>query len=151
MTKMENITAMQGTPTQAELVTQIIATVAPDFIKSGIRIDRLDLPETVCVLPFHAKQTRPGNTISGPTMMFLADVAMYTLVLALDNTQVMSVTQDLHMHFLARPAAQDLQAVGAVVKKGRRTVVMRVDIFSISPEGERKLVAFATGTYALMA
>ncbi|HEY4714808.1 MAG TPA: PaaI family thioesterase [Aquirhabdus sp.] len=139
------------TTTQAEIVAQIIGNVSPAFTQSGIRIERLDLPETICTLPFHAKQTRPGNTISGPTMMFLADFAMYTLVLALDNTQVMSVTQDLHMHFLARPAAQDLQAVGTVVKKGRRTVVMRVDIFSISPEGEKKLVAFATGTYALMA
>lgn len=137
--------------TQAEIVAKIIATVAPDFTKLGVRIDHLELPETICVLPFHSKQVRPGNTISGPTMMFLADFAMYTLVLALDNTQVMSVTQDLHMHFLARPAAQDLQAVGTVVKKGRRTVVMRVDIFSMNPEGEKKLVAFATGTYALMA
>ncbi len=145
------MTDLQKTLTQAEIVAQIIANVAPDFTKSGIRIDQLNLPETVCVLPFHTKQTRPGNTISGPTMMFLADFAMYTLVLALDNTQIMSVTQDLHMHFLARPAAQDLQAVGTVVKKGRRTVVMRVDIFSIGPEGEKKLVAFATGTYALMA
>lgn len=145
------MTTTQGTPTQAEIVEGIIATVSPDFMKSGIRIEHIELPEAVCVLPFHAKQIRPGNTISGPTMMFLADLAMYTLVLALDNTQVMSVTQDLHMHFLARPAAQDLQAVGTVVKKGRRTVVMRVDIFSMSPEGEKKLVAFATGTYALMA
>jgi uncharacterized protein (TIGR00369 family) len=145
------MTTTHGTPSQAEIVAQIIGKVSPEFTKSGIRIERLELPETVCVLPFHATQIRPGNTISGPTMMFLADFTMYTLVLALDNRQVMSVTQDLHMHFLARPAAQDLQAVGTVVKKGRRTVVMRVDIFSISPEGEQKLVAFATGTYALMA
>ncbi len=145
------MTNSQGTPTQAEIVAQLIANVSPEFMKSGIRIERLELPETVCVLPFHSKQVRPGNTISGPTMMFLADFTMYTLVLAVDNTQVMSVTQDLHMHFLARPAAQDLQAVGTLVKKGRRTVVMRVDIFSVSPEGDKKLVAFATGTYALMA
>jgi uncharacterized protein (TIGR00369 family) len=145
------MTIMQGTPTQAEIVAQIIATVSPEFTKSGIRIERIELPESICVLPFHTKQTRPGNTISGPTLMFFADFVMYTLVLALDNTQIMSVTQDLHMHFLARPAAQDLQAIGTVVKKGRRSVVMRVDIFSISPEGEKKLVAFATGTYALMA
>jgi uncharacterized protein (TIGR00369 family) len=145
------MTTTQGKPSQAEIVAQIIGKVLPEFTKSGIRIEQLELPETVCILPFHSKQIRPGNTISGPTMMFLADFAMYTLVLALDNTQVMSVTQDLHMHFLARPAAQDLQAVGTVVKKGRRTVVMRVDIFSSSPEGEQKLVAFATGTYALMA
>ena len=145
------MSSTQGTPTLAEIVAQIIGTVSPAFTQSGIRIERLDLPETVCVLPFHSKHIRPGNTISGPTMMFLADFVMYTLVLALDNTQVMSVTQDLHMHFLARPAAQDLQAVGTVVKKGRRTVVMRVDIFSMNPEGEKKLVAFATGTYALMA
>ncbi len=139
------------TSTPSEIIAKIISTVSPEFIHSGIRIERLELPEAVCTLPFHAKQTRPGNTISGPTMMFLADFTMYTLVLALDNAQVMSVTQDLHMHFLARPAAQDLQAVGTVVKKGRRTVVMRVDIFSVHPEGEKKLVAFATGTYALMA
>jgi uncharacterized protein (TIGR00369 family) len=145
------MTTIQETRTQAEIVAEIIGKISPEFTKSGIRIEQLELPETICILPFHSKQIRPGNTISGPTMMFLADFAMYTLVLAMDNTQLMSVTQDLHMHFLSRPAAQDLQAVGTVVKKGRRTVVMRVDIYSRSPEGEKKLVAFATGTYALMA
>jgi len=134
----------------AERVTQIILAGAPAFARFGFRIEHIALPEVICTLPFQQKQTRPGNTISGPTLMTLADVAMFALVLALDSRQLMAVTQDLHMHFLARPAPQDLQAVGTVVKHGKRTVVMRVDIYSIAPEGDKKLVAFATGTYALM-
>jgi uncharacterized protein (TIGR00369 family) len=132
-------------------VSQIIMASMPSSTRFGFRIDHIAPPEVICTLPFQEKQTRPGNTISGPTLMTLADLAMYALVLGLDQSQVMAVTQDLHMHFLARPAPQDLQAVGTVVKHGRRSVVMRVDLYSVAPEGSKKLVAFATGTYALMA
>ncbi|AXI02528.1 PaaI family thioesterase [Aquirhabdus parva] len=136
---------------RAAHINQLILEGIPASNASGFRVDQVDLPTVTCILPFHAKQIRPGNTISGPTMMMLADAAMYALILALDDTQRMSVTQDLHIHFLARPAAaQDLQAIVTLVKQGRRSVVMRVDIYSVASESEKKLVAFATGTYALV-
>lgn len=124
-------------------VTQLIRQGLPVAHDSGFFVQRVELPQVTCCLPYQADQIRPGNTLSGPTLMTLADATMYALILALDPSQLMAVTHDLHIHFLARPAPQDLTATATLLKAGKRSVVMRVDIFS----GE-KLVAHATGSYA---
>lgn len=124
-------------------VTQLIRQGLPVAQDSGFFVQQVALPQVTCCLPYQADQIRPGNTLSGPTLMTLADATMYALILALDPTQLMAVTHDLHIHFLARPAPQDLTATATLLKAGKRSVVMRVDIFS----GE-KLVAHATGSYA---
>ncbi len=127
----------------ATQVTELIRQGLPVAQDSGFFVQSVDLPQVTCCLPYQADQIRPGNTLSGPTLMTLADATMYALILALDPTQLMAVTHDLHIHFLARPAPQDLTATATLLKAGKRSVVMRVDIFS----GE-KLVAHATGSYA---
>ncbi len=127
-------------------VTQLIRQGLPVAQDSGFFVQSVDLPQVTCCLPYQTDQIRPGNTLSGPTLMTLADATMYALILALDPTQLMAVTHDLHIHFLARPAPQDLPATATLLKAGKRSVVMRVDIFS----GE-KLVAHATGSYARVA
>lgn len=127
----------------AAQVTQLIRQGLPVAHDSGFFVQHVALPQVTCCLPYQADQIRPGNTLSGPTLMTLADATMYALILALDPSQVMAVTHDLHIHFLARPAPQDLTATATLLKAGKRSVVMRVDIFS----GD-KLVAHATGSYA---
>ncbi len=126
-------------------VNTIVHQAGAALGKLGFAVTEIALPTVTCVLPFHPSQIRPGNTISGPTMMLLADAAMYALVLACDPDKPFAVTQDLHIHFLSRPEPADLTAVATLLKPGKRTRVMRVDIYS----GE-KLVAHATGSYALV-
>src|SRR5579872_3145979 len=46
---------------------------------------------------------RPGGTISGPTMMALADFAMYVAVLASIGPVPLAVTTNLNINFLRRP------------------------------------------------
>src|SRR5437879_12554416 len=48
---------------------------------------------------------RPGGTISGPTMMALADFAMYIAVLTAIGPVPLAVTTHLSINFLRRPAA----------------------------------------------
>lgn len=127
----------------AQQVTDLIRQGLPVAQDTGFFVQQVALPQVTCCLPYQADQIRPGNTLSGPTLMTLADATMYALILALDPTQLMAVTHDLHIHFLARPAPQDLTATATLLKAGKRSVVMRVDIWS----GE-KLVAHATGSYA---
>jgi uncharacterized protein (TIGR00369 family) len=124
-------------------ITALIYQGIPAAHHQAFRVQSVDLPHVTCVLAYHEHQVRTGNTLSGPTLMMLADAAMYALVLALDPSQIMAVTHDFHMHFLARPAPQDLTAVATLLRQGRRSVVMRVDLFS----GDQ-LVAHATGSYA---
>jgi uncharacterized protein (TIGR00369 family) len=89
---------------------------------------------------------RPGGTISGPTMMLLADVAMYVAVLTAIGPVPLAVTTHLSINFLRKPAAADLVAETKLFKLGKRLAVGEVAIRSA---GEADLVAHATSTYSI--
>jgi uncharacterized protein (TIGR00369 family) len=89
---------------------------------------------------------RPGGTISGPTMMALADVAMYLAVLTAIGPVPLAVTTSLTINFLRRPAAADLVAEAELMNLGKRLAVGQVEIRSA---GEAELVAHATSTYSI--
>lgn len=89
---------------------------------------------------------RPGGTISGPTMMALADFAMYVAVLAAIGPVPLAVTTHLSINFLRRPAAEDLVAEAEIMKLGKRLAVGEVAIRSA---GGAELVAHATSTYSI--
>lgn len=67
---------------------------------------------------------RPGGTVSGPTMMPLADVSMYIAVLAAIGPVPLAVTTRLSINFLRRAAA-DLVAEAELLKPGKRLAVRR--------------------------
>jgi acyl-coenzyme A thioesterase PaaI-like protein len=52
---------------------------------------------------FRQISVRPGGTISGPTMMALADFAMYVAVLAAIGPVPLAVTINLNINFLRKP------------------------------------------------
>lgn len=89
---------------------------------------------------------RPGGTISGPTMMALADFAMYVAVLAAVGPVPLAVTTHLSINFLRRPTVADLVAEAELMKLGKRLAVGEVAIRS---DGEQELVAHATSTYSI--
>lgn len=95
-------------------------------------------------MPFSPRLLRAGGTISGPSMMALADTAAYFLVLALAGPVPSAATANLDIHFLSRPHPKDMIATATMLRLGRRLAVSKVDIVS---DGE--LVAHATVTYAL--
>lgn len=102
----------------------------------GARIRQLYRPEFV----------RPGGTISGPTMMALADFAMYVGVLAAVGPVPLAVTTNLNINFLRRPVAKDLIAHCRLLKLGKRLAVGEVTIHS---NGHNELVAHVTSTYSI--
>ena len=89
---------------------------------------------------------RPGGTISGPTMMALADFAMYVAVLASIGPVPLAVTTNLSINFLRKPGAADLLAEAKLMKLGKRLAVGEVAIRSA---GGVELVAHATSTYSI--
>jgi uncharacterized protein (TIGR00369 family) len=96
---------------------------------------------------YDARQLRPGGTISGPTMMTLADTGLYVAILASIGPVALAVTTNLNINFLRKPAQRDLIAECRLIKLGRRLAVGEVAIWS---DGEAKeLVAHATGTYSI--
>jgi uncharacterized protein (TIGR00369 family) len=92
------------------------------------------------------KATRPGGTVSGPTLMMLADVAMYVALLASIGWVPLAVTVNLNIHFLRKPPPGALIADCRLIKLGRRFAVGEVMLFC---EGAEDAVAKATSTYAI--
>ena len=90
---------------------------------------------------------RPGGTVSGPTLMTMADTAMYYLVLSLVGPVALAVTTNLNINFLRRPPPGVLLATARLLKLGQRLVVGEVAIHG--PGAEAEPVAHATVTYAL--
>jgi uncharacterized protein (TIGR00369 family) len=89
---------------------------------------------------------RPGGTISGPTMMALADFAMYVAVLGGIGPVPLAVTINLNINFLRKPAQRDLLAEARLLRLGRRLATGEVTIRS---DGEEKPVAHVTSTYSI--
>jgi len=97
-------------------------------------------------LPYHDRHLRPGETISGPALMTLADTAVYVALLAMIGPVALAVTTSLSINFLRKPAAKDVIAECSLLKLGRRLAVGDVKMFS---EGEDEIVAQATVTYSI--
>lgn len=97
-------------------------------------------------LDFHPRHVRPGGTLSGPSMMTLADLALYVAVLANVGPVALAVTTSLSFNFLRKPPQAALVAETRLLKLGRRLAVGEVFIVS---EGGEDPVCHATGTYAL--
>lgn len=95
---------------------------------------------------FQRNSLRPGGTVSGPTLMALADVAGYVAVLASIGWVPLAVTTNLNINFLRKPAPGALRAECRLLKLGKRLAVGEVSIRSEAPED---LVAHATLTYSI--
>jgi uncharacterized protein (TIGR00369 family) len=91
---------------------------------------------------------RPGGTISGPTMMALADFAMYVGLLASIGPVPLAVTINLNINFLRKPAPRDLIAECQLLKLGKRLAVGEVAIRS---HGADDIVAHVSSTYSIPA
>ncbi len=90
---------------------------------------------------------RPGGTVSGPTLMGLADAALYAAILGEIGLVALAVTTNLNINFLRKPAANKaIIADCRLIKVGKVLIVGEVLLYS---EGSEEPVAQATGTYSI--
>lgn len=97
-------------------------------------------------MDYHERHLRPGGTLSGPSMMALADLALYAAILAHIGPVALAVTTSLNFNFLRKPEPRALIAECRLLKLGKRLAVGEVSIFS---EGSADVVCHATGTYSI--
>ncbi|WP_416885726.1 PaaI family thioesterase [Marinospirillum sp.] len=94
-----------------------------------------------------AEHLRPGGTVSGPTLMALADVALYIDLLSKIGPVPLAVTTDFTCHFLNKPAAHTaIEAEARLLKLGRRLAIGEVYLYS---EGVDNPVAHVVATYSI--
>ena len=130
-------------PTHAEIV-EVITT---EFPQSKCIIDAVGNKSATIRHIIGEAELRPGGTVSGPVMMFVADVALYVAILGEIGIVPLAVTTSLNINFLRKPAA-DKAIIGVckLIKLGRTLAIGEVSIYS---EGNPDMVAHAVGTYAI--
>ena len=118
----------------------------PFVAQLGWRLERFRAGDVAVRLPYSEVLLRPGGTICGPALMALADITLYGLVLSMIGRVELAVTTNLNVHFLSRPAPEDVIAEGRILKLGRRLAVGEVIMHSA---GDPRPICHVTGTYAL--
>jgi uncharacterized protein (TIGR00369 family) len=132
----------------AEQIADLLHQVFPQafYEGCGLALERVDYGSVRVRRHFHEDYVRPGGTISGPTMMELADFAMYVAVFSAIGPQPLAVTTNLTINFLRKPARADLIAEAKLLKVGKRLAVGEVTIYS---DGQDEAVAHVTATYSI--
>ena len=88
----------------------LMAEEMPWAVDVGMTLESIDAGKAVMRLPFDDGMLRPGGTVSGPTMMALADATMYAVVLSAIGIVKLAVTISFNINFLHRPPPADLMA-----------------------------------------
>jgi len=118
-----------------------------DFGPDGLfKIERVGMGSALVRMKNSDKILRPGGTVSGSTMMMLADATMYVAILASIGWVPLAVTTSLNINFLRKPRAGDVLADCTLLKLGKRLTVGEIAIRS---DGEDDVVCHATGTYSI--
>ncbi len=112
---------------------RVLAVTEVSDGRLGMRLDPSD------------RHLRPGNTVSGPSMVMLADVAAYAIILAHIGPVALAVTTNLNINFLRKPALAPIFCECRLLKLGKRLAV--VDAL-LTQEGAEP-VAQATATYSI--
>jgi uncharacterized protein (TIGR00369 family) len=118
------------------------------FSDGDITIESADGETCLLRRRYDDRMLRPGGTVSGPTLMAMADFAMYVVLLSAIGPVGLAVTTNLNINFLRKPAQADLIADARLMKVGKRLAVGEVSIYSA---GEDEPVAHVTSTYSIPA
>lgn len=132
-------------------MSKLSAAQAADFMSqtfphTQVKVQELDAGHALITLRAGPTHLRPGGYISGPTQMAMADTAAYLVVMSKLGVTPMAVTSNLNIHFLRPCVGEAVQAVGTLLRIGRRSAVVRVDVRAV---GSEKQASEVTVTYAL--
>ena len=120
----------------------------PQAFKGGdITIESAD--GTTCLLRqrYSEQMLRPGGTVSGPSLMAMADLAMYVVLLSAIGPVGLAVTTNLNINFLRKgQPRQDVLAAAKLLKLGKRLAVGEVNLLSGMDSDP---IAHVTATYSI--
>jgi uncharacterized protein (TIGR00369 family) len=126
---------------------EIIDFLAREFPQSKCVVEEVDNGSATVMHHVGTDHLRPGETVSGPLLMMVADVALYVAILGTIGLVPLAVTTSLTINFLRKPSAgKPIVGVCKLIKVGRTLVVGEVALYS---QGDEKMVAHAVGTYSI--
>jgi uncharacterized protein (TIGR00369 family) len=126
---------------------EIIDFLAREFPQSKCVVEEVGNGSATVMHHVGTDHLRPGETVSGPFLMMVADVALYVAILGTIGIVPLAVTTSLTINFLRKPAAgRPIVGVCQLIKVGRTLVVGEVSLYS---QGNEEMVAHAVGTYSI--
>lgn len=126
---------------------QVATFVAQEFPQARVVIEAVGDRGATVSLAVGQDDLRPGGTVSGPTLMGVADTALYAALLGEIGIVPLAVTTSLTINFLRKPAAgRRVIGVCKLMKVGRALAVGEVSLYS---EGQDEPVAHVVGTYSI--
>ena len=126
---------------------EIAAFIAREFPQTRIVVDKVGDQRATVSQTVGEADLRPGGTVSGPTLMAVADVALYVAVLSVIGIVPLTVTTSLTINFLRKPqAGRRIIAECQLMKVGKTLAIGEVSLYS---EGLPEAVAHVVGTYAI--
>ena len=133
--------------TVAELEKFLHVEFPQAFSAGDISIDSADGASCLLRQRYSDQMLRPGGTISGPTLMALADCAMYVVLLSAIGPVGLAVTTNLSINFLRKgQPGQDVLAAARLLKLGKRLAVGDVNLL---PETSPDPIPHAISIYSL--
>lgn len=112
-----------------------------------LEIKQLNAEGVVFIFKITKRFLRPGGTVSGPTLMLIADCALYMAILGRQKTGITAVTTNLSFNFFRKsPGDQNIRAECKLLKVGKRLATGEVFMYA---EHSDDPVAHAVGTFAL--
>lgn len=130
-------------------IEQITDFISTHFPHANKRFTITEVGENTASLIFNIKQDslRPGGTVSGPTLMMIADFALYVAIIAKLETGKQAVTTNLSFNFFRKGSGEhDIRAECRLLKVGRTLATGEVFLYSLNSD---EPVAHAMGTFAL--
>jgi len=130
-------------PSKAEIVDFL----AREFPQSKCVVEEVGHRSATVSHPIGPAQLRPGDTVSGPLLMTVADVGLYVAILGTIGLVPLAVTTSLTINFLRKPSPRNpIVGVCRLMKVGRILVVGEVALYS---DRNEEMVAHAVGTYSI--
>jgi len=121
--------------------------ISREFPQANFLLESFDEDSVTIRRKVDTEDLRPGGTVSGPTMMGLADCAIYIAILREIGLVALAVTTSLNINFLRKPVAdKELLGVCRILKLGKTLAVGEVTIYS---EGDDRPIAHSVGTYSI--
>lgn len=120
---------------------------AEQFPQAPITIESSDLGFCRVRQEITDEHLRPGNTVSGPVMMWIADSATYGAILTSIGRVPLAVTINATINFFKRPpAGAAILGEAKLLKLGKRLAVAEARVIS---EKDNELLAHAVLTYSI--
>jgi len=132
----------------AELETFLRDEFPQAFGSGDITIESADGKTCLLRERYNDNMLRPGGIVSGPTLMALADCAMYVVLMsAIGPIGGHAVTTNLNINFLRKgEGRQDVLAAARIMKLGKRLAVGEVTLLSGTSSDP---IAHVTATYSI--